>query len=377
MWKCVALVLAFAFAASALQRMTLKKVDKTIRQEMMESSPALAATFTPTEALKNFMDAQYYGEIEFGTPGKKFKVIFDTGSSNLWVPSSHCWSVACLLHNKYYATSSKTYVKDGRKFAIHYGSGSASGFLSKDSVNIAGINIKNQTFAEVTKLPMIPFAAAKFDGILGMGFEEISISHVVPPFQNMVKQGSLEQPLFAFWMNRDAAAANGGEITFGGLDPNHYEGEITYTPVTTKGYWQFKMDAMKVGGEDVCPGGCNAISDTGTSLIAGPKKAVEKLNKLLGATALPIGGASMIDCAKIDSLPTIDFVINGKSMPLTPNQYIMKMSQMGQTICISGFMGLDVPPPRGPLWILGDVFIGPYYSIYDYGKSRLGFAKAK
>lgn len=54
----------------------------------------------------------------------------------------------------------------------------------------------------------------------------------------MLNQDLLAQPVFSFWLNRNANEEQGGEVVFGGVDSDHHKGEHTYVPVTHKGYWQ-------------------------------------------------------------------------------------------------------------------------------------------
>jgi saccharopepsin len=126
--------------------------------------------------------------VDLGTPPQEFKVVLDTGSSNLWVPSSKCNSIACFLHSKYDSSASSTYKKNGTDFEIRYGSGSLSGFVSSDTLEIAGMEIKDQLFAEATEEPGLAFAFGRFDGILGLGYDTISVNHIPPPFYELINQ---------------------------------------------------------------------------------------------------------------------------------------------------------------------------------------------
>jgi len=333
-----------------------------------------------TVIFKDYQDAQYYGPVDIGTPPQRFDVVYDTGSSNLWVPSKKCpiTVIACDVHSKYDSTKSSTYAANATKFAIQYGTGSVSGFISQDTVNVGGVKIAKQQFGEATSLPGLTFAVAKFDGILGLAFQSISEGGVVPPWYNMLDQKLITKPVFSTWLNKDPSGITGGELILGGIDGKRYEGSISYFPLSSETYWAFKFADITVDGVslNLCPGGsCQGIADTGTSLIAGPTAQVAALNKKLGALTI-INGEAIINCANIPKMPSVTIVIGAKSFVLTPKDYVLEVTSGTSTQCISGFVGIDIPSPPGPLWILGDVFISTYYTVFDFGLKQVGFAKA-
>ncbi|XP_003385244.1 PREDICTED: cathepsin D-like [Amphimedon queenslandica] len=368
------LTLTLAFVRVPLHRHVVPRSQT--RARLLAKYPSYFSSFKVNdvpEPLTNYLDAEYYGNITIGTPPQNFLVIFDTGSSNLWIPSSKCdpKDKACQTHHQYNHDHSSTYVKNDTKFAIQYGTGNLTGFLSVDTVTIANLTVPAQKFAEAVEQPGDTFVNAQFDGILGMAWPSISVDGVIPFFNNLVQQSLVAQPVFGFYLDRDENGTLGGELALGGTDPSHYKAPINYVPLSDKTYWQFKLDKIKVGGTTLCSNGCQAIADTGTSLLVGPSVDVQKIMKEIGAKNTD--GVYMIDCGNMSNLPTVSFVIGGAQYLLSPQQYIMKEEAEGQTFCLVGFDSLD---QGEPLWILGDVFIGYYYTEFDVGQGRVGFAPA-
>ncbi|XP_047332857.1 aspartic proteinase A1-like [Impatiens glandulifera] len=455
--------LVFSESNDGFVRIRLKKFK-------LDENNRIAARLTPQlpdspnddgifVGLENYRNILYYGEISVGTPPKIFTVQFDTGSSNLWIMSSKCYfSRACLYHSKYDARRSRTYKKNGTSAKIGYGISSISGKISQDDVSVGGLTIKNQDFIEATTLSGFSFTSTKFDGILGLGFQEISVKGVVPIWYNMMNQGLIQNPVFSFWLNRNLEEGEGGELVFGGIDPMHYKGNHTYVPVIRKGYWQFDMGDVTVNGKHLGVTGFSAIADSGCSLVTGPTAVITMLNHEIGVDkrdnpecksitrkygqtilnmlqlkekpkkicsliglcrvdgkksnkrckaceqlivvwmesqyrrnqtkdvilnyvdelcdSMPKNRQrlSTVNCSRISSMPIVSFLIGGRNFTLSPKEYVRKKT-IGSG-CISGFMAFDIAPPLGPFWILGDIFMGRYHTVFDYGRLRVGFADA-
>ncbi|KAF5898827.1 T-complex protein 1 subunit beta, partial [Clarias magur] len=247
-------------------------------------------------------------------------------------------------------------------------------------MDVGSMMLPNQTFGESVYEPGMSFVMTKFDGVLGLSYPSLAEGLGTPVFDNMMNQKKVDKPMFSFYLSNrnDGSSALEGELILGGMNDELFRPPINWLPVTIKGYWQIKIDAIKVqGSATFCHShSCQAIVDTGTTLITGPTAYVLILQQLIGATPTHTG-EFLVDCTRISSLPVVSFVLNGVEYALHPRAYIRRGSDTvnAKKICISGFQATDIPSPFGPIWILGDIFLTQVYSIYDRGEDRVGFAQ--
>ncbi|KAL7985336.1 hypothetical protein Chor_003906 [Crotalus horridus] len=357
------------------ERGQLAQFWKKYKVDMINYTQDCSVFQEANEPLFNYLDVEYFGQISIGNPPQSFNILFDTGSSNLWVPSVYCVSKACVEHSRFQPSKSSTYTEVGTPFSIHYGTGSLTGIIGMDQVTVEGLTIVNQQFAESVSEPGNTFLDAEFDGILGLAYPSLAVDGVTPVFDNMMAQNLVDLPIFSVSMNRNPYSSIGGELIFGGYDETYFSGNLSWIPVTKQGYWQIQLDNIQVGGKVAfCANGCQAIVDTGTSLITGPSEDIKQMQTLIGAQF--IDGEYTVECSNLNVMPLVTFTINGNSYPLTPEAYTLIAISDGMNMCTSGFQGLDIDTTPGPLWILGDVFIGQYYSVFDRGNNQVGLAPA-
>lgn len=367
-------------------------LNEQLSQQEFERALSLTSPYTDSlKSLKNsvdeiihdFQNAQYYGSIDIGKPAQQFSVIFDTGSSNLWVVGKQCgWS--CLGHKKYDATVSSDAGSDGRALMIEYGSGTVRGNLTTDRVTIGDLSDPSQVFGDVYDASGLglSFLMASFDGIFGLGWPSISVDGVKPPLLSFADNGILDEPVFAFHLGMKNG--DDGELKIGGYHEEDIAGPVSWIDLIEKDYWSVSTDGVYLNAEEVVSGPIKTVIDSGTSLLTLPKDQHAKLVHLLGAYTLPwMTSASLVSCDRVPLLPDLQFLIDGHNFTLNAAEYTIPLQnpnkegyQSFMVPCLLAISPLDVPEPRGPAIILGDVFMRKYYTIFDYGKARVGITLA-
>ncbi|KIW62330.1 hypothetical protein PV04_10511 [Phialophora macrospora] len=319
--------------------------------------------------IDNLFNGQYFSTIGIGTPPQYFKLVMDTGSSNLWVPGQ-CRPTVCRSHARYNATLSSTFEKNGSQFSTEYGTGGVSGHVSRDTLWVGDVQIKRQLFAEATYEDSL-IASGSFDGIFGLGHDAVAINGIKPPLYRMLDQKLIATPVFSFYFG-DSARGTESFCAIGGIDDAAYEGAVLRLPLRRKIYWEVDLNAASLGGAVALDLNIGAILDTGTSLIAMPSNFAALFNRYIGATQVS-SGLYEVSCHKRDQLPDLTFTLSGSNFSFSAYDYILELENGS---CLSCFQGFDSGEKTGPLFILGNAFLRRWYSIFDLENGTVGLAKA-
>lgn len=375
----------------------------------------------------------YLGTIRVGYPAQEFKVIFDSGSGHVILPSTSCESLACRKHRRYNmsaSTGGPVHMKlnglpmlpgdQKDKVQISFGVGRVEGELVKDAMCFGGHprhaepaqHIPDETCMPLTSvmadfLSHDPYSVFTFDGIVGLGLPGLSFSREFSFFDVLYKSGRLRAQQYGVYLSE---SGDGSEISFGGPNPEKLGSGVRWAPVVkpNSGHWQVEIKAIRVGNHTVelCrEGGCVGVVDTGTSHIAIPIPHEDMVQQILSEDSHE--GA---DCRYID-LPPLVIELAGFNLTLFPEDYMrqipvrndIKLDSKGKrrenenatseenttanesvmtaeevgVRCVSRVAGVNFPAPISPkLLILGQPVMNRYYTIFDHEGPRMGFGLA-
>lgn len=354
----------------------------------------------------------YFGNIYVGAPEMQaFKVVFDTGSGHFFLPSESCTSSTCQKHKRYSRSRSSTAMEidfegkqivtngsaspDRDKVAIQFGTGEVEGEFVQELACLSnhtgdGNIAQNADCASVrmitaTQMTNEPFQEFAFDGVVGLGLESLALH---PGFSFFSQVSSLnrlpEQSFSVFVSNHDSIAS---EIAFGGHDERRMSHALRWAPVVKPelGYWQVHVKAITVGGETLplcATGDCTAVLDTGTSLLGIPKEQLSHFQWLLARVVKQLSPNS--DCRQAPG-PNITFTLGDFNVTLGPEDYSRprplqinntKLNK-SQTVCRASLLPVDMAATMGSkMFILGEPVLRKYYTTYDWGRRKIGFALA-
>jgi len=322
----------------------------------------------------------WYGDVEFGTPPQKIVELFDTGSSNLWVPCVGCSNCETTLFDP---TESSTSENDDQTFSITYGTGSVKGDVYKDYITFDGAEGSAYTYVgcALSEGDNV-FQGEPFGGIFGLGWIKIASDGLTPPFFDMIDQGMVEGSFFGFYFNTMGDETY-GEVSFGVIDDDYYTGKLTYLPIVAESYWLFWLVGAHVEteivGEEILGGPHNIIVDSGTSLFCTSEDIVNAIGVAAGATYYDAWSWWLLPCDFDESaIGTVVLTLQGDcGEQLTFNVPIsLLILQMETHLSLNGekmcYLGVEPDCPK--IMILGDTFMGNFYTVFHVDEMAVGFA---
>ncbi|KAI8147734.1 aspartic peptidase domain-containing protein [Fennellomyces sp. T-0311] len=354
------------------------------------------------------VDVEYVGLIHIGTPPQSFKMDFDTGSSDIWVPSNKCErcghhplfnesksSTLDLSLTQYDSNSSMPHHNTTNRngtWTLQYGDGSAvQGIKAHDNISVGNLTVKGQLFGLASKVSSQFAQDPELDGIFGLGFAPLSLMGSKKSFvENLKDQGVIKNAIASFHLG---GSHTGGQLMLGGVNPNLYNGNLTFVNVTEDRYWEVPFNGIKIGNKTIMSGGSGssvganqstAIIDTGTTLIIMPPSMSRAIHMAIpGAEYNSTYGWNVpckhgLETSNTTTTATnkggeVAFRLGEHEFPIAYSDLIReKTSPDNDTLCFSGIAEAPIP-----MVIMGDTFLRNYYSVFDYENKRVGFAKSK
>lgn len=306
-------------------------------------------------------DFSYFAEVSIGS--NTVYMLLDSGSSALWVMGQGCSSSACQTHQ---LSSSSNTTSD--QFSLSYNSGTVSGVLASDQLQLAGmtldvtVGLASQTSDDFNQYPM--------DGILGLARSANGTDFNADTFIQTVKAANLlPANVFGVWLDR-AGGPKDGEINFGAPDTTRFQGELNYIDTNSDlSVWNIPAGDILVNGQSSGLSGRSAVIDTGTTYMFVPPSDADAIFKNIEGATLPSGNDMYnIPC---DTTANISVVFNNVAYQISPKDYVGPSVSSG--VCYTHIIGLAAVNGDDSTWLLGDTFLKNVYTVFDADQNRVGF----
>ncbi|KAG0006647.1 hypothetical protein BGZ65_005611 [Modicella reniformis] len=337
------------------------------------------STTAPLTNVEN--DILYTIPLSLGTPPQIFNVAIDTGSPITWVSSSSCLAGGCVNTNKFNCAASSSCKALPNSFNASYVSGEGvSGTYIAETYTIGSLRFLGVAGIVTQNSAQLP---PTVDGIMGLWY--YAPGSQIPILNMLRNTTALTENMISVYLEASTVKsgnAPGGEITFGGVNPARFTGQISYVNCIADRPWSIPVGGMTVGNTKINVVGAIASIDTGTTAMLMPQVVADAINGAIpGAIKAPQqGGLWFLPCSG-NTPVTITFGAFTGDIPYTSlaMQSTRQKTSQGD-YCLSAAMF-----PTGQIvtieeWLIGDAFLKNVYSVYDFGTNaatggRIGFAQ--